>query len=120
LSKKNGGVDLVIEMLANVNLEKDMNIVKKQGIIVIVGSRGKIEIAPRDIMMKESWITGVALNETSEGEKEEIMARIIAGLGNGTLVTHVGKTYDLAEASKAHDEIINGKSLGKIVLQVST
>jgi NADPH2:quinone reductase len=44
------GVDLVIEMLANVNLVKDLDLIKRGGSVVIVGSRGEINFAPRYIL----------------------------------------------------------------------
>jgi NADPH2:quinone reductase len=39
------GVDIVIEMLANVNLNNDLQILKlKKGRVVVVGNRGNIEV----------------------------------------------------------------------------
>ena len=55
------GPDLIIEMLSNVNLEADMTIANKNGRIVIVGSRGTIEVTPRLAMGKELDIMGMAL-----------------------------------------------------------
>eukprot|EP01088_Endostelium_zonatum_P004338 TRINITY_DN1556_c0_g2_i1.p1 TRINITY_DN1556_c0_g2~~TRINITY_DN1556_c0_g2_i1.p1 ORF type:complete len:286 (-),score=85.10 TRINITY_DN1556_c0_g2_i1:157-1014(-) len=72
--RENGGVDLVIEMLGNVNLEKDLKMVARNGRIVVVGNRGRIEINPRDIMSKECIITGVMLALDSVQEKEETVA----------------------------------------------
>ena len=54
-----GGVDLIVEMLANRNLDKDLGILAPAGRIVIVGSRGRIEIAPRDLMSVEADVLGV-------------------------------------------------------------
>ena len=48
-------------MLANVNLESDLQIVGRHGRIVIVGSRGTIEVTPRLTMGREVDILGMAL-----------------------------------------------------------
>ena len=42
-----GQVDVVLEMLANVNLEKDLEMVGSRGRIIVVGSRGSVTITPR-------------------------------------------------------------------------
>ena len=48
------GVDLVIEMLANVNLVRDLEMIVPRGRVVIVGNRGALEINPRSIMSKRT------------------------------------------------------------------
>ena len=47
------GPDVIIEMLANINLNHDLALIAPRGRIVIVGSRGNVEIAPRLIMAPE-------------------------------------------------------------------
>lgn len=41
------GVDVVAEMLANVNLDKDLKLLTEGGRVAIIGNRGRIEIDPR-------------------------------------------------------------------------
>jgi len=61
------GLELVLEMLANVNLDNDLNILKwKKGRVVVIGNRGTIEINPRMLMAKETSITGVTLFTSDE------------------------------------------------------
>src|SRR2546425_6547011 len=55
------GVNVVLEMLANVNLAKDLDIVAMHGRIVVIGNRGTIAINPRGAMNKNAAIIGVAL-----------------------------------------------------------
>src|SRR3954471_3771967 len=50
------GVDVVLEMLANVNLDKDLTVLAKYGRVVVIGSRGRVEIDPRGAMPKEAAI----------------------------------------------------------------
>ncbi|XP_036206191.1 quinone oxidoreductase isoform X2 [Myotis myotis] len=60
------GIDIIIEMLANVNLSNDLNLLSYGGRVIIVGSRGPIEINPRDTMAKETSIIGVALYSSTK------------------------------------------------------
>ncbi|KAH3710664.1 hypothetical protein DPMN_070154 [Dreissena polymorpha] len=108
LEATNGtGPDIIIEMLANVNLDTDMKIINKGGIIVVVGSRGNVEIAPRLLMFKESIVTGFALWNAPPEEIVEMHQVISEGLTKGWLVPSVQKEYKLEEAPLAHEEIIN-------------
>ena len=110
------GVNLILEMLANVNLAKDLPVLSKFGRVVVIGSRGNVEITPRDTMMRDADVRGMTLFNATEDELRGIHAALFAGLENGTLRPIVGKTMPLAEAAKAHVEIIEGKAYGKLVL----
>jgi len=111
------GVDVIIEMLANVNLSKDLTLLAKKGRVAVVGNRGTIEINPRDAMARESEIRGVQLGNTSESEYHEMYAALGAGLENGTLRPVVGTKIPLADARRAHEEIMKPSgAYGKMVL----
>lgn len=111
------GADVIIEMLANVSLAKDLQLVALKGRIGIVGNRGTIEINPRETMAKESSIVGVMLGHATESERQEMAAAIGAGLQKGILNPVVGKEYELSKAPEAHKDIIeNSGAKGKLVL----
>jgi len=110
------GVDLVVEMLANRNLSKDLGMLAKRGRVVVVGSRGRVEIDARDTMTRQADIRGMSLFNATEEDWQIIHAALGAALEAGTLRPVVGKTLPLAEAATAHREIIEGKAHGKIIL----
>ena len=110
------GADLVFEMLANVNLGHDLKLLAPQGRVVVIGSRGDVTISPRDIMTRRGAILAFTLWGITEAEEAEIHAGLIAGLENGTLRPIVGKEMPLAEAPRAHKEILEPGAFGKIVL----
>jgi NADPH2:quinone reductase len=110
------GVDVVVEMLANVNLGRDLQVLAAGGRVVIVGSRGSVQIDPRDTMTREAAILGMLLFLASERDLRAIHSALFAGLKNGTLRPVVGKEIPLAEASRAHKEVIESNAYGKIVL----
>lgn len=110
------GVNLVIEMLANVNLDRDLDLLAFRGRIVIIGNRGRVEIDPRKAMGKDAAILGMTVFNTTADEMREIHAGIVAGLASGTLKPVTGKTLPLAEAARAHELVMQPGALGKIVL----
>lgn len=113
------GYDLILEMLANKNLANDLGLLEKKGRVVVVGNRGTIEINPRDAMSREADIRGMTLFATTDEEAREMRAALGAGLENGTLHPVIGQKIPLAEAARAHEEIMkHSGTLGKIVLLV--
>lgn len=110
------GVDIIVEMLANVNLERDFEALGMFGRIVVVGNRGSIEFTPRQAMTKDATIYGMSLFNATKDKLDEIHLKIEEGLGAGFLRPIVAKRFPLAEAALAHTEIIESKASGKIVL----
>jgi len=110
------GVDVIVELLANVNLGKDLTVLAKGGRVVIIGSRGPIEIDPRDTMKRDADIRGMLLPNASPAEMASVHAALIAGLENGTLRPVIGKEFRLSEAAQAHRAVMEPGALGKIVL----
>ncbi len=113
------GFDLIAEMLANKNLGTDLGLLAKKGRVVVIGSRGPVEINPRDTMSREADIRGMTLFATTEPEWQQIHAALGAGLENGTLHPVVGKKFPLALVAKAHEEVTKPSgALGKMVLVI--
>jgi NADPH2:quinone reductase len=111
------GVDLIIEMLANVNLERDFEALAMFGRIVVVGSRGNLEFTPRLVMTKDATVYGMSLFNSSQTERDAIHTAIFNGLSAGYLKPVVRDAIPLADAPRAHHEVIESKALGKIVLE---
>src|SRR5262245_25236547 len=110
------GPDLIIEMLANVNLKHDLTIVAPHGRIVVVGNRGRVEIDARKIMTKDCAIYGLALWGIPPAEVSRAHQAIGAGLAAGALSPVVGVELPLSEASRAHVMVMEAGAKGKIVL----
>jgi len=110
------GFDLILEFAAHQNLASDMKSVARGGRIVVIGSRGDIQITPRDAMAKESDILGLMLFGASPAEHREMYSALTAALESGTFRPVIGLELPLAEAVKAHHLVIEGDQFGKIVL----
>ena len=112
----NKGADVILEMLANVNLAKDLGILAKFGRVVVIGNRGKIEIDPRAAMSRDGSRLGMTLFNTSDSDRASIHAALVAGLENSTLRPVIGKQMPLADAARAHESVLQPGAFGKIVL----
>src|SRR6202011_2712657 len=111
------GVDIILEMLANVNLQKDLKLLATNGRVIVIGNRGEITINPRDLMLRRGSIRAFTLWALTDQETKELCAGLNAVLSNGTLRPVVGEEIPLAEAARAHKEILEPGSAGKIVLR---
>jgi NADPH2:quinone reductase len=110
------GVDLVLEMAAHANLGKDLTILKKFGRVVVIGSRGKVEIDPRITLGNQLSILGLSLNNATPQQLAQIHAAINEGLASGALNPVVGREFTLADAPAAQIAVMESGAYGKVVL----
>jgi NADPH2:quinone reductase len=110
------GVNVVLEMAAHLNLDKDLTVLAFGGRVVVIGNRGRIEIDPRGTMGKDAAILGMTLFNATPAELTAIHAALVAGLANGTLNPVINREIPLADAARAHEAVLQSGSLGKIVL----
>jgi len=110
------GVDVVLEMLANVNLGKDLKVLAQGGRVVVIGSRGTVEIDPRDTMSRDAVIMGMSLFNISAHDSARVHAALGVGLENGALCPIVGQEMPLVDAPRAHRAVMEPGAYGKIVL----
>jgi len=112
------GVDVILEMAAHVNLDKDLSILAPRGRIVVIGNRGRVEIDARQAMGRDAGIFGMTLFNVTPPELASIHSALVAGLANGSLSPIVGREMPLADAPHAHEAIMEPGALGKIVLVI--
>ena len=110
------GVDLIVELLANVNLGRDLPLLARHGRVVVVGSRGTVEVNPRDLMSRDASIVGMLVGNARPDELVRAHDAVHAGVLDGTLRPAVARELPLAEAPRAHREVIAGPAAGRIVL----
>lgn len=110
------GVNVILEMLANVNLGEDLPLLAKGGRVVVIGCRGDAHIMPRHLMGRDAAILGMVLMNASQKELASIHAFLVKGLENEILRPVVGKELPLDQAAQAHHLIMESPAYGKIVL----
>src|SRR6185436_15122001 len=108
--------NLIIELAAHVNLDRDLGLLAKSGRVVVVGNRGRVEIDARQAMGRDATILGMTLFNVTDADFVEIHAALISGLANGTLSPVVGREMPLADAARAHQAVMEPGAHGKIVL----
>jgi NADPH2:quinone reductase len=110
------GVDVILEMLANVNLATDLKLHALNGRTIVIGNRGEVTINPRELMSRRASVRAFTLWAATQAESIEIHAAIAAGLENGTLRPIINKELPLKDASQAHQDVLAPGASGKIVL----
>ena len=109
-------MDVVLEMLANVNLGNDLSILALGGRVIVIGSRGRVEIDARDLTGRNGDIRGMTLMHMTGPERADVYRAIGEGLADGILVPVVSREYPLAEAGRAHRDVLETSTHGKLVL----
>ena len=110
------GVDIIVEMLANVNLERDFESLAMFGRIVVVGNRGSLQFTPRLVMTKDATIYGMSLFNAPPDKLAEIHTAVVDALTRGAVDPVIAESIPLAEAPRSHHQVIENKASGKIVL----
>jgi NADPH2:quinone reductase len=110
------GVDVILEMLANVNLGADLKLLAPYGRVIVIGSRGDVTITPRDLMARRAFVRAFTLWAVTDVESADLHAAIYAGLENGTLRPVVGSELPLKDATQSHINVMKPGAHGKIVL----
>lgn len=110
------GFDVILEMLANVNLGADLKMLSRGGRVVVIGSRGETSVNPRDLMARDAAVFGMLLWNIRDEDAASAHAAIVAGLKSGVLRPVVGAEFPLAQAPEAHRKVMETGAYGKIVL----
>ncbi|WP_028581264.1 NADPH:quinone reductase [Desulfogranum japonicum] len=113
---QNNRFNLILEMLANVNLSRDMELLAPRGRVVVIGSRGTITFDPRSTMGPELDIRGLSLFNSTGEELKQAQAGIQAALTTGTLKPVIARVFSLEDACKAHQQVMANGKCGKILL----
>ena len=110
------GPEIILEMLASANLERDLELLAPRGRVVVIGSRGRIEIDPLQTMVGELSVLGVGLLNATPDELRQVHVALRDGLASGALRPVVRQVLPLAEAARAHRLVLAPGAAGKIVL----
>ena len=119
-----GGVDVVLDMVAGVYAGKDIAVLKPRGRLVLIATLGgaKAEVDLMQVMRKRLVITGSTLRPRDADEKARLARAVEATvwpwIAAGKVRPVIDATFPLAEAARAHARIEEPNHFGKIVLEV--
>jgi NADPH2:quinone reductase len=118
------GVDLVLDMVAGPYMQKNMNVLGRDGRYVIIAflQGSKAELDMRQVLGKRLTITGSTLRPQTTAEKAAIAAEleqhVLPLLESGAVRPIIDATFSLGDAAKAHELMESSKHMGKIVLKL--
>ncbi len=110
------GVNVIVEMMADINLKRDLEILSAGGTVVVVGNRGTVEINPRELMKRDAQVCGMSLMNMSEAEVSSVQKSLHAQFQHGYLKPVIRQEFHMSEAAAAHEAVMQPGAIGKIVL----
>lgn len=110
------GIDTIVEMAAHINLGNDLTLLNNRGTVVVVGSRGPVQINARDVMRRDARIQGMLLFNLTSEERQEIHSKLYPLLLDGVLNPRVATKLPLDAVRDAHVNVLKSGIGGKIVL----
>jgi NADPH2:quinone reductase len=113
-----GPIDIILEMLANQNLGNDLPLLNKGGRVVVIGSRGHVEINPRDLMAKDACIMGMALAHATTSELVKIHQTLYEGAEQGFIKPIIATCFALKDTGLAHKAVMEPGATGNIVVTI--
>ncbi|TCB52561.1 NAD(P)H-quinone oxidoreductase [Acinetobacter sp. ANC 4779] len=121
----NSGVDVILDMVGAPYLERNLNLLRRDGRLVYIaflGGRKAKEINLGPIMMKRLTITGSTMRARSTAEKAEItqgLQETVAPLwAKGECLPMIYKTFQFDQIQDAHAAMDTGEHVGKIVVEI--
>lgn len=119
-----GGVDVILDMVAGPYFADNIKALKPRGRLVHIAFQGgaKVELDVVQLMQKQLIVTGSTLRARSASEKARLASAIETKVGpwlaSGVVRPIIDHVYLLAEATLAHCRLEQGSHVGKIVLTV--
>ena len=115
------GCDVVYDVVGGEHAEAALRATAWGGRFLVIGFAAGIPRIPLNLaLLKSCQIVGVFLGAMLAREPElgeEIMTELLEMTGSGKLKPHVAKRYPLEEAPRALRDLMDRKSIGKIVLE---
>ena len=124
--KEVGGVDVVLDMVAGDYAQKNINSLRPDGRLVIIGFLGGPKTADFNftkIMTQRLTVTGSTLRPRSAADKAAIATTLADQvwplLADGAIAPVIAQVFDLDQAAEAHRLMESSTHMGKILLKVA-
>ena len=121
----NAGIDVILDMVGAPYLEKNLNLLRRDGRLVYIaflgGAKAK-EVKLGQIMMKRLTITGSTMRARNTAEKAEIAQGLqdhVAPLwAKGDCLPMIYQTFEFDQIQAAHACMDTGEHVGKVVVKI--
>lgn len=123
LREANGGapVDIVLEMVGGIVTDQSIAALAPLGRLAFFGMAGRVEpkrVDPRNLMSHSSTIAGFWLAHafTKPGLMQRCLTELFTAVTAGDLRVIPGGDYPLAEARRAHEDLLARRTIGKLTI----
>ena len=122
VAKREGGVDVILEMVGGDYFAKDLDALKTGGRIVFIAAQGggEITVPVFRLMQKRAVVTGSTLRARDDDEKARLTVAVEQvvwpWIAAGKLRPQIDAAFPLEQAAQAHARLEAGAHLGKVVL----
>ncbi|MDM1762982.1 MULTISPECIES: NAD(P)H-quinone oxidoreductase [unclassified Acinetobacter] len=121
----NAGVDVILDMVGAPYLDKNLNLLRRDGRLVYIaflgGAKAK-DVKLGQIMMKRLTITGSTMRARNSAEKAEIAQgleqHVVPLWGKGECLPMIYRTFKFDQIQDAHAVMDTGEHIGKVVVEV--
>ena len=121
----NAGVDVILDMVGAPYLEKNLNLLRRDGRLVYIaflgGAKAK-EVKLGQIMMKRLTITGSTMRARNTAEKAEIAQglqdHVVPLWAKGQCLPMIYQTFEFDQIQAAHACMDTGEHVGKVVVKI--
>ena len=113
---KDAPPDVILEMAAHVNLQRDIEAIAPGGRVVVIGNRGEATIDARGLMGKGAAVVGMSYFNGGDAAVRRAMRAVRQGLDAGDLVPVIQAELAMEQAARAFELVMSGDSGGKVVL----
>jgi len=121
----NGGVDVILDMVGAPYLERNLNLLRRDGRLVYIaflgGAKAK-DVKLGQIMMKRLTISGSTMRARTTAEKAEIAQGLQATVAplwaKGECLPMIYETFKFDQIQDAHAIMDKGEHVGKVVVQI--
>lgn len=126
VAKREGGVDVILDMVGGDYFAKDIAALKTGGRIVFIAHQAgqEVPLPIWKLMSKRAVVTGSTLRPRDADEKARLAAEVERvvwpWIAAGKVAPPVDRTFPLAQAAEAHAWLEGGAHVGKIVLTAAS
>lgn len=103
-------LDFVLDTIGGDNFDRSLNVTKTGGTVISIPSGLNETLTQK---AKDKGINGYFILVKSDGKDMQHLAEL---LGNGTLRSHVSKTFAFENMAQAHEQVESGRTVGKVIV----
>tara|TARA_R110002049_G_scaffold268572_1_gene445058 strand:- start:21299 stop:22282 length:984 start_codon:yes stop_codon:yes gene_type:complete len=119
-----GGVDVILDMVGGDYTAKNLGLLREEGRLIQIACQqgAKVKLNLFQLMRRRLKLTGSTLRPQSDAAKaaiaDELFEHVWPLLDSGKISPVMDQTFDLSDASEAHERLEAGQHIGKVVLNV--